>query len=126
MRVLLDTHAFLWAITDESRLSPKVRSVMATSECCFSVASIWEVIVKARMKKLSLPEPVGQFLTSELAASQVKILPILLSHVLRMERLALHHRDPFDRMLVAQSLEEDIPVLSADPLFRKYPVQVIW
>lgn len=126
MRLLLDTHTFLWAITDEARLSARVRSLMARGECCFSTASIWEVIVKARTKKLSLPEPVGPFLTSELANSQVKVLPITLNHVLRIESLELHHRDPFDRMLVAQSLEEGIPVLSADPLFKNYPVQVIW
>jgi PIN domain nuclease of toxin-antitoxin system len=126
MRVLLDTHTFLWAITEEFRLSPTVRSLMANGECCFSVASIWEVIVKARTKKISLPEPVGPFLTSELAASRVRILPITLNHVLRIESLHLHHRDPFDRMLVAQGLEEDIPVLTADPLFKKYPVRVIW
>jgi len=99
---------------------------MANGECCFSVASIWEVIVKAKTKKISLPEPVGPFLTSELAASRVRILPIALNHMLRIESLDLHHRDPFDRMLVAQSIEEDVPVLTADPLFRSYPVRVIW
>ena len=99
---------------------------MADGECCFSVASIWEVIVKAKTKKISLPEPVVPFLISELAASRVKILSITLNHVLRIEGLELHHRDPFDRMLVAQSLEEKIPVLTADPLFRNYPVRVIW
>ena len=126
MRVLLDTHTFLWAITNEVRLSPIVRSLMANGECFFSVASIWEVIVKAKTKKISLPEPVGSFLTSELAASHVRVLPITLNHVLRIESLDLHHRDPFDRMLIAQSLEENVPVLTADPVFRKYPVQVIW
>jgi|SRR5271163_4050989 len=126
MRVLLDTHTFLWAISDDSRLSPTVRSLMAGGECCFSVASIWEVIVKAKTKKISLPEPVGPFLISELAASRVRILSITLNHVLRIEGLDLHHRDPFDRMLVAQCLEENIPILTADPFFRNYPVRVIW
>ena len=126
MRVLLDTHTFLWAITDESRLSPTVRSLMANSECLFSVASIWEVIAKAKTKKVSLPEPVGTFLTSELATSRVQVLHITLNHVLRIESLDLHHRDPFDRMIVAQGLEEDVPLLTADPVFQSYPVRVIW
>ncbi len=125
MKVVLDTHTFLWA-TEESRLSPRVRALMANAECCFSVASIWEVIVKAKRKKMSLPQPVGPFLTSELAASRVQILPITLTHIPRIESLGLHHRDPFDRMLVAQSLEENIPVLTADPQFKNYPVRVIW
>ena len=98
MKVLLDTHAFLWAITDESRLSPKAKRVMTSADTWFSVASVWEVILKARSGKLSLPKPVGSFLTSKLAGSKVKILPITLNHVLRVETLDFHHRDPFDRL----------------------------
>jgi len=126
MRVLLDTHVFLWAITDESRLSAAGRSVMSHGDCYFSAASIWEVLVKAGTGKIRLPKPVGPFLTAELAASRVKILPITLNHVLRIETLELHHRDPFDRMLIAQSLEERLPLVSADPLIARYPVEVIW
>jgi len=126
MRILLDTHTFLWAITDESRLSAKVRTLMASGDCWFSVASVWEVIVKVQSGKMSLPRPVGPFLTSELADSGVQILPITLNHVLRVESLGLHHRDPFDRILIAQSIEENLPVLTADPLFKNYPVQLIW
>lgn len=126
MRILLDTHTFLWAITNESRLSAKVRTLMASADCWFSVASVWEVIVKVQSGKMSLPRPVGAFLTSELADSGVQILPITLNHVLRVESLDLHHRDPFDRILIAQSIEENLPVLTADPLFKNYPVQLIW
>ena len=126
MRVLLDTHTFLWAISDESRLPSRVRSLIASSECCFSVASIWEVIIKVKTKKWALPEPVGPFLTSQLAASSVRLLSISLNHVLRIESLKGHHRDPFDRILIAQSIEEDMPILTVDPLFKKYPVQVMW
>jgi PIN domain nuclease of toxin-antitoxin system len=126
MRILLDTHVFLWAITDKSRLSERARMLMATANCWFSVASVWEVIAKAQAGKMSLPQPAGSFLTSELADSGVQILPITLDHVLRVESLDLHHRDPFDRILVAQSIEENLPVLTADPLFKHYPVEVIW
>jgi PIN domain nuclease of toxin-antitoxin system len=126
MKVLLDTHAFLWAITEESRLSAKARTLMANADSWFSVASVWEVIVKVQSGKLSLPRPVGPFLTSELASSRVQILPIALNHVLRVEKLVLHHRDPFDRLLIAQSLEERLPLVTADPLFERYPIEVIW
>lgn len=126
MRILLDTHTFLWAITDESRLSAKVRTLMAAADCWFSVASVWEVVVKVQSGKMFLPRPVGPFLTSELAASRVQILPVTLSHVLRVESLDMHHRDPFDRILIAQSIEENMPVLTADPLFKSYPVHLIW
>ncbi|HSS30718.1 MAG TPA: type II toxin-antitoxin system VapC family toxin [Nitrospiraceae bacterium] len=126
MKVLLDTHAFLWAITDESRLSTKARAVIANADSWFSVASVWEVVVKVQSGKLSLPQPVGEFLTSELALSRVQILPIALNHVLRVESLALHHRDPFDRILIAQSLEEKLPLVTADPLFDRYRVELIW
>ena len=126
MKFLLDTHVFLWAITDESRLSARARTVMASGDSWFSVASIWEVIVKVQAGRMSLPRPAGPFLTSELASSRVQILPITLDHVLRVETLDLHHRDPFDRILVAQSIEENLPVLTADPLLERYPIRRIW
>jgi PIN domain nuclease of toxin-antitoxin system len=126
MKILLDTHAFLWAITDDSRMPARVRKLMEASDCWFSVASIWETVVKVQSGKMSLPLPAGPFLVSELVASGVRILPITLDHVLRVERLELHHRDPFDRVLIAQSIEENLPVLTTDPLFKKYPVQQLW
>jgi len=126
MRVLLDTHAFIWAITDERRLSPRARSLIASSELCWSVVSLWEAIQKAQVGKLSLPLPAGPFLTGELSSNHVRLLPVSLSHVLRVEELPLHHRDPFDRLLIAQSIEERWPIVTADPWFARYPVDVIW
>jgi PIN domain nuclease of toxin-antitoxin system len=126
MKVLLDTHVFLWAITDESRLSARARAVMTSADSWFSVASIWEVIVKVQAGRMSLPRPAGPFLTSELASSRVQVLPITLDHVLRVETLDPHHRDPFDRILAAQSIEENLPVVTADPLLERYPIRRIW
>ncbi len=126
MKVLLDTHAFLWAVIDEERLSPRVRSLMASSELWWSVVSLWEAIQKAQIGKLSLPLPAGPFLTGELSSNHVRLLPVNLSHVLRVESLPLHHRDPFDRLLIAQSIEEGWPIITADPWFARYPVDVIW
>ena len=126
MKVLLDTHAFIWAITDERRLSPRARSLIASSELWWSVVSLWEAIQKAQVGKLSLPLPAGPFLTGELRSNHVRLLPVSLSHVLRVEELPLHHRDPFDRLLIAQSIEEGWPIVTADPWFARYAVDVIW
>ncbi|MGD0601024.1 MAG: type II toxin-antitoxin system VapC family toxin [Terriglobales bacterium] len=126
MKVLLDTHTFLWAIIDEKKLSPRVRRVMTSSELWWSVVSLWEAIQKAQVGKLSLPLPAGPFLTNELSSNHVRLLPVSLSHVLRVEELPLHHRDPFDRLLIAQSIEEGWPIVTADPWFARYPVDVIW
>jgi PIN domain nuclease of toxin-antitoxin system len=90
------------------------------------VASIWEVIAKVQPGTMSPPRPAGSFITSELAGSGVQILPVTLDHLSRVESLDPHHRDPFDRMLVAQSIEENLPVVTADPSFKCYPVQEIW
>jgi len=126
MRVLLDTHTFLWAITQESRLSQTVRVLLPSAQTWFSVASVWEILTKVQIGKLSLPRPTGQFVTSRLAANGVQILPVTLEHVLRIESLELYHRDPFDRVLIAQSIEEKLPLVTADPHFQRYPVEVIW
>ncbi len=126
MKALLDTHTFIWAITDERRLSPRARSLIASSELWWSVVSLWEAIQKAQVGKLSLPLPAGPFLTGELRSNHVRLLPVSLSHVLRVEELPLHHRDPFDRLLIAQSIEEGWPIVTADPWFARYAVDVIW
>ena len=91
-----------------------------------SVASLWEIIAKVQVGKLTLPRPVGDYLTAKLTANGVSILSLKFDHVKRLEELPLHHRDPFDRILIAQSLDENVPIVTADPLFARYPVDVIW
>jgi PIN domain nuclease of toxin-antitoxin system len=126
MNLLLDTHTFLWALTDESRLSERVRKLLPNARTWFSVASIWEILIKARIGKMPLPTPAGPFIISKLRFNAVRILPITADHVLRIESLPNHHNDPFDRMLIAQSLEEKLPLATADKIFTRYPVEVIW
>lgn len=126
MKVLLDTHTFIWALIDEKRLSPRARHLIASSELWWSVVSLWEAIQKAQIGKLSVPLQAGPFLTGELNSNHVRLLPVSPSHVLRVEELPLHHRDPFDRLLIAQSIEEGWPIITADPWFARYPVEVIW
>lgn len=127
MKALLDTHTFLWAITEDSRLSPRARQVFtANSSLWLSVVSVWEILIKVRTGKLTLPEPTGPYLVKELTKNQIEILPLNLDHVLRIEKMQLHHRDPFDRVLIAQSLEESLPIVTSDPQFEKYPVELLW
>ena len=126
MKILLDTHTFLWGITDESRVPPRVRSLIQAEEPWLSVASVWEILTKVQLGKLDLPVPTGTFLVSTLTFNGVQILPVTLDHVLRVENLDLHHRDPFDRLLIAQSMNEGWPIVTADPWFSRYPVEVIW
>jgi PIN domain nuclease of toxin-antitoxin system len=91
-----------------------------------SIASIWEILIKVQSGKLNFPRPAGPYVLSKLAENRIKMLPISIDHLLALDRLPMHHRDPFDRMLIAQSVEEDWPIITADPKFKQYPVQVIW
>ncbi len=126
MKVLLDTHTLLWALTDESKLSERVRELLPRAETWFSVASLWEILIKAQTGKIALPRPAGPFVISKLQLNGVRLLPVKPGHVLRIESLPNHHRDPFDRMLIAQSVEENLPVVTADRVFALYPVELIW
>jgi len=126
MRILIDTHVLLWGLQDEDRLSDRVRNLLPVEDVWISVASLWEIIAKVQVGKLSLPRPVGEYLSEKLLGNGVSVLPLTFAHVRRLADLPLHHRDPFDRILVAQSLEEKLPLISADPLVKKYSVQLIW
>ena len=127
MRRLLDTHAFLWGIAGDRRMSRLARDIfIGPSDLSLSFASIWEILLKVQVGKLNLPLPAGPYIISKLAENRIETLPIDLDHLLAFERLPMHHRDPFDRMLIAQALEEGLPVVTADPLFSRYPVEVIW
>lgn len=128
MKLLLDTHTFLWAISNDPRLSDRAQNlfISARNELYFSVVSVWEVLTKVQIGKLDLPRPVGAYLTDQLTQNNTYVLGLSFEHVLRLEALPLHHRDPFDRILVAQSLEEDLPIVTADPLLAKYSANLIW
>jgi PIN domain nuclease of toxin-antitoxin system len=127
MKAILDTHAFLWALAGDARMSRHARDVFAGStDLLLSIASIWEILIKVQSGKLNFPRPAGPYVLSRLAENRIKTLPISIDHLLAFERLPMHHRDPFDRMLIAQSIEQNLPVITADPLFKAYPVQVIW
>jgi len=91
-----------------------------------SVASVWEMQIKLNLGKLKLTLPLSQVIDSQRQTNGIEILPIKLEHVLALEKLSLHHKDPFDRMLIAQALVEDVVVISGDPVFGKYSVNIMW
>ena len=127
-RLLLDTHAFLWWVEDSPQLSPAARALMEVleNECFLSIASSWEMAVKASIGKLRLSLPVREYVPQHLAANQFRELPISFAHAARVESLELHHRDPFDRLLAAQALEEQLILISADRIFDCYGVMRVW
>ncbi len=127
MKAILDTHAFLWALAGDARMSSHARDIFAgPADLSLSIASIWEILIKVQSGKLNFPRPAGPYVLSKLAENRIKSLPISIDHLLALERLPMHHRDPFDRILIAQGLEEKLPIITSDPLFRNYPVEVIW
>lgn len=128
MRLLLDTQAFLWAIFDQPRLSTKARKLFQDSgnELLLSLASIWEIAIKVSIGKLALKESFEQFIPAELQINQITRLTIDFRHIARVAVLPFHHRDPFDRLIAAQALEEKLPILSADAIFDRYAVKRLW
>ena len=128
MKLLLDTHAFLWWVAASQELSRKARSAIgsARNECYLSVASGWELAIKVSLGKLRIDGALDRFLPEQLAANGFLALPIDLKHTARVATLPFHHRDPFDRLLVAQALEADLKVVTADPVFAKYGVNRVW
>ena len=128
MRVLVDTHVFLWWVEGDRALPVKARAALADrdNECLFSLVSVWELAIKAGSGKLKLALPVQRYVIEHVAANGFRMLDIQMAYVGRVESLASHHGDPFDRLLIAQALEEKIPVVTADPVFRDYGVKRIW
>ena len=128
MKVLLDTHAFLWWITDDPKLSMRVRGIISEgeNEIFVSAATGWEIAIKSQIGRLKLPDEPQRFILEQLKINGMKSLPIEMRHALHVSTLPTNHPDPFDRLLVAQAQMEDLPVLSADPEIRKYEVTIIW
>src|SRR5436853_123061 len=111
MRLLLDTHIFLWYITGDQRVSPYVRQAIEDSEAAYlSVVSLWEATIKYQLGKLPLPEPPHPWLSVQREHHGIETLPLDEASVARLSGLALHHRDPFDRILVCQALEHSLQI----------------
>lgn len=128
MRLLLDTHAFLWLHTDRSRIPDSLLEELADPRTSrlFSVASAWELAIKTALGKLAVPDPLEQWLERRLRASVVDTLNIQLAHALRAAALPKHHADPFDRLLVAQAQLEGLTLVSTDRQLAAYDVPIRW
>ncbi len=128
MRLLLDTHALLWFLAGESRLSPHARRVIADpdNEVLVSIGSLWEITIKASIGKLTLEKPFEQLIPSQLEAERIEVLPIEMHHLATLRGLLFHHRDPFDRLIIVQAIAEGTSVVSRDAAFSEYGVRVLW
>jgi PIN domain nuclease of toxin-antitoxin system len=125
---LLDTGVWLWSVGEPSRISRKARDVMAdVSQVVFlSAVTSWEVAIKAASGKLRLPEPPNLYVPHRMAAQGLRPLVVSHAHALAVFALPAHHRDPFDRLLIAQAKLEDMTLISADRIFDRYPVSLLW
>ena len=126
--VLLDTHAMLWFLWDDSRLSRPAKALIedANNRKLVSIASCWEIAIKVGLGKLDLGEPSRSFLPREIARNNFELLPINLDHATMVEGLVAHHRDPFDRLLIAQAMVEGLSLVSADAILDQYGVSRLW
>jgi PIN domain nuclease of toxin-antitoxin system len=128
VNVLIDTHTFLYFLLDHRRLSATASSLLDNDQnfVFLSVASLWELAIKVRIGRLQLGRPFGDFMQRYVYSGGFQLLPIDPSHVEMIARLPMHHRDPSDRMLVAQALVESLPIVSVDPALDLYGVVRIW
>ena len=130
MKLLLDTHAFLWMLNDDyAALRGKNAEKLfldGNNHLFFSMASVWEMAIKAKLGKLDLKQPLEHFIPEQLAANGIQLLEIQLNHVLKTMTLPFHHRDPFDRLIIAQAQVEQMTLLSVDTIFTAYDVKLVW
>lgn len=128
MRFLLDTHAFLWFVLNDSQLSPKALQLIVepAHNILISPASYWEIAIKVSLGKYQIPGSFQVWMEQQIAANAFQILPITIAHVATVTTLPFHHRDPFDRLLIAQALTEKIAIVSVDRVFDSYSVLREW
>ncbi len=128
MSYLLDTQVFLWFFETPERLSPEAIEALTDSDTTLylSPASAWEIAIKWQLGKLTLPYPPQRYVPSRVALLLAKTLPITIEHTLAVAELAPHHRDPFDRLLVAQAVHDGMVLITADRIFERYPVAMLW
>ena len=128
MRYLLDTGAWLWSVFEPERMSAEAHEVFGdrSQEVFLSAATSWEVAIKVAAGKLSLPEPPVSYVPSRMASQGLRPLIISHQHALAIWEMPLHHRDPFDRLLIAQARLEEMVLITNDSVFRRYPVNVLW
>ncbi|HEX9201813.1 MAG TPA: type II toxin-antitoxin system VapC family toxin [Acidobacteriaceae bacterium] len=128
MKVLVDTHVFLWDLLGDHRSSRLAKQILKSDEheLYFSLVSLWEFSIKIKTGKLNALGSSVAYLRDEMENYNMQLLPIRYEHVLQLETLPAHHSDPFDRLLIAQAVTESLPILTHDAAFTAYPVKVLW
>jgi PIN domain nuclease of toxin-antitoxin system len=126
LAVLLDTHAFLWWCEDSHELSPKARKTIQSNDCFVSMASFWEIAIKFSLSKLRLPTAIDRYLPEQMSLNGFETLEIGFRQIMGSAALPWRHRDPFDRLLAAQALEEKVSIVSRDAVFDTYGLKRIW
>ena len=128
MRLLLDAHAFLWFLEGSDRLSSPAQAIIEEPENVVqvSVATLWEIAIKHSLGRLELQRPFEELIPEQLATNGFGLLPVELSHISKVATLPFHHRDPFDRLIIAQALVEDISIVGRDAEFDRYGVKRLW
>jgi PIN domain nuclease of toxin-antitoxin system len=128
MKLILDTHTFIWWATSADKLSSNVLALLnnADNQLILSLASVWEMQIKCQIGKLQLGKSVPTLVANQQENNHLLVLPIELSHVYALENLPGVHKDPFDRIIIAQAVVEKLPIITIDPLFDRYPVVRIW
>ncbi len=128
MKVLLDTCAFIWLVTDDPKLSEPAKEIFldTDNELLLSAVTGFEIAVKYSLGKLHLTEPPKEFIANRMQANALTELPVSMAHALILQNLPLHHKDPFDRLLVAQAMVNKIPLLSADQQLSAYAIERLW
>lgn len=128
MRFLLDTHTFIWFVIDSPQFSPIAKELIEDeyNEKWLSIASVWEMAIKCSIGKLILDLPIQTFVEQQIQQNSLDLLSIQLPHLWIVATLPLHHRDPFDRLLIAQAMVEKISIISADIVFDAYAVKRLW
>ena len=128
MKFLLDTHTFLWFVLNQPELSPVARDLIINPNhyILLSPATYWEIAIKISIGKYQLPDPYEAWMNQQLLTNTFEILPITIAHTATVINLPFHHRDPFDRLLIAQAIVENISIISTDGIFDSYPVKRIW
>ncbi len=128
MRLLLDTHAFLWFIEGNLNLSDRARQLIEdeNNQRFLSIASLWEISIKVSIGKLELGIPFTEFFQQQVYGNAIELLEIQAEHLDTLAKLPFYHKDPFDRLIIAQSLVENIPLVTKDGAFTNYPVMLLW
>jgi len=128
MNLLSDTHAFIWSFSNTKKLSPTVAKEFKNpaNQIFLSVTSIWEMQIKIKLGKMIFNDTLENIIAEQQTVNNIQILPVYLSHALYLENLPLHHKDPFDRLLISQAIVENMTLVTADPEFARYQVKLMW